>query len=246
VTTSTDVLGIATAHMDEGPGTFTAWYGLPGTPWCAEFVSFCLYTGGFRDDAGHMSLPGTTTAKGWSFCPSMEKAARDAGWWSSEPAEGAAVLYDWGNPPGEAAHVGLVESIDAAGVHTIEGNSPDRVGGENDPEVARHLIGPGGDRGATTVRGYIHWPYDGAPRSTGAAAPWPGRVLAVTTPLMTGADVQTWQQRMVERGWALAADGQYGPQSEGVCKGFQQEKGLLVDGQVGPVTWTTAWTAPVV
>jgi hypothetical protein len=58
-------------------------------------------------------------------------------------------------------------------------------------------------------------------------------------------DVRTWQGQMGNRGWSISADGIYGPQSEGVCRQFQAEKGLGVDGLVGPQTWGAAWTAPI-
>jgi len=59
------------------------------------------------------------------------------------------------------------------------------------------------------------------------------------------ANVATWQAQMAARGWSLAADGMYGPSSQSVCEQFQAEKGLGVDGLVGPQTWAAAWTAPV-
>jgi peptidoglycan hydrolase-like protein with peptidoglycan-binding domain len=58
-------------------------------------------------------------------------------------------------------------------------------------------------------------------------------------------DVRTWQQRMRDRTWTIDVDGIYGPQSQGVCTSYQREKGLTVDGLVGPQTWTSAWTAPI-
>ncbi len=58
-------------------------------------------------------------------------------------------------------------------------------------------------------------------------------------------DVRTWQQQMSARGWSVGTDGIYGPQSEQVCRQFQSEKGLGVDGKVGPQTWSATWTAPV-
>lgn len=58
-------------------------------------------------------------------------------------------------------------------------------------------------------------------------------------------DVRTWQQQMRARGWTLDVDQVYGPGSEQVCRQFQQEKGLGVDGLVGPQTWTATWNAPV-
>jgi peptidoglycan hydrolase-like protein with peptidoglycan-binding domain len=65
-----------------------------------------------------------------------------------------------------------------------------------------------------------------------------------------GADqtnVATWQRQMVARGWSLSggADGMYGPSSQSICQQFQQEKGLGVDGLVGPQTWSATWTAAV-
>ncbi len=79
------------------------------------------------------------------------------------------------------------------------------------------------------------------PAASGAPA-WPGRYLRNGS---SGSDVRTWQQRMAQRGWSITVDGAFGPQSERVARAFQQEKGLQVDGVVGPATWAAAWTAPV-
>ena len=93
----------------------------------------------------------------------------------------------------------------------------------------------------------------------GAAAPPPAP--AGTAPKLSvdyfsqshnarAADVRVWQQRMRDRGGKsggapLAADGTFGPRSEAVCRAFQAEKNLAVDGKVGPQTWAAAWTSPV-
>lgn len=58
-------------------------------------------------------------------------------------------------------------------------------------------------------------------------------------------NVKTWQNQMRARGWSIGVDGKYGPQSSDVCRMFQAEKGLAVDGLVGPNTWKASWTAPV-
>ena len=60
-------------------------------------------------------------------------------------------------------------------------------------------------------------------------------------------NVAAWQRQMVARGWGAigAVDGMYGPSSESVCRQFQSEKGLSVDGLCGPSTWSAAWTSPV-
>lgn len=58
-------------------------------------------------------------------------------------------------------------------------------------------------------------------------------------------DLAHWQDRMDERGWTIAIDGLYGPETDTVATQFQQEKGLDVDGLIGSETWAAAWTKPV-
>ena len=84
-----------------------------------------------------------------------------------------------------------------------------------------------------------------------AAPTWPGRtfVLGVEPPII-GRDVSDWQARMHLRGWTITVDGEYGPQSAGVCRAFQTDSTahgwyLHVDGEVGPLTWSAAWERPV-
>lgn len=85
-------------------------------------------------------------------------------------------------------------------------------------------------------------PEDGA---GGASFPaWPG-VYLDQPPVKKTKACRRWQQRMRNRGWSITVDGWYGPASERVCRQFQDEKGLGVDGIVGPKTWRASWTAPV-
>lgn len=80
------------------------------------------------------------------------------------------------------------------------------------------------------------------PSGGGAAPPFPGTLLSNFT---SGHGTSTWQAQMAARGWRIDVDDLYGNQSENVCRQFQSEKGLDVDGVVGPITWDAAWTAPV-
>ncbi len=72
-----------------------------------------------------------------------------------------------------------------------------------------------------------------------AAPPYPGYLLKYEpgVPLKYDVHVKEWQQRMHDRGWSIDVDGLYGSQSERIARQFQQEKGLAVDGIVGPQTW---------
>ena len=78
------------------------------------------------------------------------------------------------------------------------------------------------------------------------APPWdhehPG---TIHNPHFNCRTVKQWQTRMKDRGWSITADGDYGDRSEQVCRAFQREKGLHMDGILGPTTWQKAWTAPV-
>jgi peptidoglycan hydrolase-like protein with peptidoglycan-binding domain len=58
-------------------------------------------------------------------------------------------------------------------------------------------------------------------------------------------DVRVWQDKMRSRGWGIDVDGAFGPQSRDICIQFQEEKGLGVDGYVGPETWNATWNAPI-
>lgn len=80
------------------------------------------------------------------------------------------------------------------------------------------------------------------PAAAGTAPPWPGVYLRDFT---EHPSARTWQAQMQARGWAIDVDGMYGPGSADVCRSFQAEKGLGVDGVVGPDTWAASWTSPV-
>ena len=60
-----------------------------------------------------------------------------------------------------------------------------------------------------------------------------------------GDDLRRWQQRMKDRGWHITVDGLYGENTRFIAIEFQREKGLTVDGLIGPATWSAAWTAPI-
>lgn len=59
------------------------------------------------------------------------------------------------------------------------------------------------------------------------------------------AGIKQWQQQMKRRGWSIGVDGIFGVESQKVCRAFQSEKRIRVDGAVGAQTWTASWTEPV-
>ena len=86
-----------------------------------------------------------------------------------------------------------------------------------------------------------------APKKPGVGAPpWshehPGNIETPHTGCET---VRQWQGRMAERMWDIDVDGDYDAASERVCRAFQREKQLEVDGILGPETWRCAWECPI-
>lgn len=99
----------------------TGYYGFDG-PWCAMSVSRAFF------DAGFVEAVNFSTSKGFAYCPSGIAGFKGRGQWHSGTAgirRGDVLFYDW-EGDGVSDHVGVVEYVDSAGVHTIEGNSNNR------------------------------------------------------------------------------------------------------------------------
>lgn len=84
---------------------------------------------------------------------------------------------------------------------------------------------------------------------------FPGRLLELRSPLMSGADVRAFQQRMHDRGWDIgrsprskygAIDGFFGTKCQQLAHDFEVDQHLPVDrGIVGPQVWRAMWVNPV-
>ena len=60
----------------------------------------------------------------------------------------------------------------------------------------------------------------------------------------TGPGVKQIQTRLAAQGYKVAADGNFGTQTEQAVKDFQSKNGLKQDGVVGPSTWAKLQAAP--
>jgi hypothetical protein len=212
---------------------FGIWYGdqvgsdaFNGAAWCDMFLAYCA------DRSGNLAAVGL-----FAYTPYHVDWFKKAGRWHSGKSgirAGDIVFFDWNG--GVVDHVGIVEKVLPGGVlQTIEGNTENQC-------LRRNRAG--------SIEGYGRPAYTGSsaprpPSNPGTPAPqWPGRYIT-QPPVMNGRDVGVWQRRMADRGWRITVDGAYGPASEKVCRAFQAEKRLAVDGVVGPKTWAAAWTAPI-
>jgi chitosanase len=80
-----------------------------------------------------------------------------------------------------------------------------------------------------TVRGLIIDEDSLSPIITAPTTSQP-RLLFLTRPPMSGADVRVVQQALVVEGFTLDADGIFGPVTDATVRTFQQQKNLRVDG----------------
>jgi len=200
-------------------------YGIGNGPWCAMYIWYVL------NELG-TDLK-TELTEDWAWTPAAVTAAQGKGWWhdgldGAEP--GDAVFFKV--PGGEDEIVNHVALWEGGGT-TIDGNWQNHVAEESHP--------------LEWAVGYIAFPYADklVPIPPVADAPaWADYDGHLITNWTETARVTMWQAYMAWRGWHLTVDGKYGPKSEDVCKQFQAEKGLTVDGEVGPVTWRTTRDAP--
>jgi hypothetical protein len=209
------------------------WYGLNHNPWCAMFVSWVFFHEG-------LPLP-ATTSKGFARTKLGAEWFQSQGKWTTTPDRGHVVFFDMGTQVEGIDHVGIVVSVNADGsINTIEGNTSQagsRTGCCVKTKERRSAIVGYGIPAYKTTGG-------NGGNGGGEFPGWPGRLLKHPPPTV-GGDVSTWQRRMKERGWRIEVDGIYDEPDDPICRLFQEEKGLRVDGKVGRNTWNAAWTAPV-
>lgn len=137
-----DVVRLALAQLGQaapdGDDQYIRWFNgvtgigfaLDGTEWCSIWVTWVYSM------AGVDTVPitaGCTTARSWY---------RSHGRWAEAahtPRPGDAIYFDW-DLTGDCDHVGIVEQVENGRVHTIEGNSGNRVAQRvydlHDPRIA--------------------------------------------------------------------------------------------------------------
>lgn len=112
----------ATAGAENTPG-----------PWCAYFVSWL---------ASNAGAPIGANGAGTGYVPTLTAWGRQTGRFIDAPATpqpGDIIIFSRGGIPG---HTGIVESVDGNGrVHTIEGNSSDRVTRRDYAGSSNEIIG---------------------------------------------------------------------------------------------------------
>lgn len=195
--------------------------------WCAAFVSAVAVKLGYTD-----IIP---TECG---CDKMIALFKGLGAWVEDdayiPKPGDIIFYDWndsgsGDNTGSADHVGIVETVSGPTVTVIEGNYSN--------SVKRRILQVNGKY----IRGY------GVPRYNPEAAEKTGEGeckvnVQQVSKGSKGAAVKAMQLLVIGYGYSCGwdgADGVFGTNTLAAVKRYQKDKGLTVDGIVGPQTWTS-------
>lgn len=146
------------------------------------------------------------------------------------------------NHPGYQAILDAFRS-NAGAYQIVQAISESAWGSHPSGAIVSYIQSNGGRDAALSVgpEGAVE-PAPPAPPVPTGAPEFPGTLLYNG---ISGHGTAEWQQRMAERGWNIIVDDIFGPQTDGVCRAFQLEKGLQVDGIVGPITWAAAWEMPV-
>lgn len=197
----------------------TDWSGMQDK-WCAMACSYVL---------SRVGIP----LRIWLCQSIMDMARASQGGWSwttTEPQPGDLVLFQWDTGPSD--HIGMVESVRPDAIVAIEGNYQDKC--------ARVVRKRGG-----SILGYARPPYSGQASASTSTSPGVPDFPGTTRQGYRSDAVHQVQQRLADRGWKLDVNSLFGPDTARVVRSFQKDKGLTIDGIVGPKTWHALWAAPV-
>lgn len=223
---------------------FNVWCKQGPAFWCAMYVSYVFWEAGMP-----LSIGNVGNRPCFTWCPDGPKWFKKKGWWHAEPKAGDVVFFSWHQPDvplklRQAEHVGIVSRVLGNGYfESWEGNTNFANNANGDRVMLRK-------RHISEVVGFGRPPYGQEvsaklPVATGKHTPWPGKIFILTSPVMTDPDISEWKEQMVKRGWKLPVNDNFDVAAREVLTKFQREKGLKVDGQLGPSSWNAAWALAV-
>jgi hypothetical protein len=221
------------------PNSITEWYsGRNGgvfarAAWCDQSITYWAFHSGNHD--------AVCFGRDYAYTVWHAQRFNNHGRWHAGTAgirRGDIVFFDWAGSRRIPAidHVALVTGVKGGIVFTIEGNTSD--GCRRRARRASSIVG----YGRPNYTGKPATRPGAAPGTRTAAAPSVGDRAPSGSPVLkrgsTGVRVRQLQlclNKVMRSG--LAADGEYGPKTEGAVKAFQKKAGgLTVDGEYGPQT----------
>ena len=135
--TKCDIVSIAakeTGYKETGNNMtkYGAWYGMNGAAWCHMFVSWCAAKAGIPDSVVPKTAS-TTEGMEWFKSRGLFKYKG-----KYTPKRGDLVYFKT-----DRSHVGIVEKVTGSTLHTIEGNTSDRVARRKYPLSEKTITGYG-------------------------------------------------------------------------------------------------------
>ena len=206
----------------------------PKYHWCLVYIWAGFHETGMDD----LFYGGRKTAS----CTEFMRWAKSVGRWIiSDYKRGDIIFFDFDSKPQDVEHVGFVVDVLSNGkVHTIEGNTNDKVENVFRPQ--------------NTVAGAYRPNYgnSSAPLPTPAPNVEPVKPVvntaSVSLPMIKQGDegpaVKTLQQMLIAKGYSVGpdgADGEFGPNTRMGLRKYQLLHGLTVDGICGPETHASFW-----
>ena len=199
--------------------------------WCAAFTTALAVKLGYTD-----IVPCECS------CSRLIAIAKDMGIWveneSITPTPGMLCLYDWGDTSGKSDnkgdpdHIGIVESVGGGKFIVIEGNADTNRDGKDG--VERRPM----DVNGKYLRGFIAPKYDAETEVKPTDNNEPK--LRTLRKGDKGDDVKALQILLIGYGYSCGSygvDGSFGSATDKAVRAYQKDKGLSVDGVVGPKTW---------
>ena len=242
-TTANDVLVLAKAQIGvkEDPAGSnrvkynTAYYGkaVSGSayPWCCVFIWWLFQ----QTNAAELFYGGKKTA---SCTRLMEYSKKNGLFVSKDFKPGDLIFYSWKGYRSVADHIGICTGTTSTSVICIEGNTSitNNDNGGNVMQRTRNLsVVIGAYRPKYYVGAKIEKP---AANSTATKLETVDVSVPVLKQGMKGDYVKPLQILLNGRGYDCGkVDGSFGPATLAAVKLFQGDKGLTIDGSVGPKTW---------
>ena len=203
-----------------------------GQAWCACFVSWCF-----------MKAFGLETAKKllkhwpYVYCPTMANLFT----LNANPKVGDIVIF-YRN--GEFAHTGLVIGVNGDQFTTIEGNTSNGstivANGGGVCQKSYYNSNLPGTKFCTPDYSIVDKIYGSTDTTPAASAPTtPSSIPSVLRYGSTGEAVKSYQKDLMALGYDIGsagADGDFGNKTREATLKFQNDYGLEVDGEVGPLT----------
>lgn len=216
-----------------------------GYPWCEVFVDWCMVQA-YGEDLALRLLCQPRRSAG-AGCTQSAGYYKQAGRFYSTPKVGDQIYFSWG---GEVEHTGLVWNVDASKVYTVEGNT------SGDKGVVPN--GGGVFKKSYSLKDSAIYGYGRPDYSLVSEAPSEpekptepekpkeeDQVATIKIPWAQmgseGETVRTLQRLLVSNGFSVGragCDGIFGSDTFAAVTAWQRtQKGLSVDGIVGPASW---------